>query len=117
MTKAVDEAEDEKLAMVVEVVVDGEVKTDWEVEMEREGTMEGGFVALLMREENMSTMFSLPLEPMAVANRWAMGNVIGSLSTEKGGIGSSTGKSGFDCFVPSLKNLDFLFGAAEIDER
>jgi hypothetical protein len=36
------------VAKVVEVLVDGEVRMDWEVEMEREGAMEGGFVELIM---------------------------------------------------------------------
>jgi hypothetical protein len=99
------------------VVVDGEVMMDSEVEVEGDRTVEGGFVALTMGGETASTLLSLPLVRSVVANRSAIGNGIGSLSTEGDGIGSSTRMSGLDCFVPSLKNLDFLFVVAEVDER
>lgn len=106
-----------------EVVVNDEAKENCEVEAEGEGTMEGGFAALMMENELASTLLSLPSERGVVANRCAIGNGIGSFSTaistatEGGGMGSSTRRSGLDCFVPSLKNLVFRFGAVDVDER
>lgn len=100
-----------------EVVVNGEAKENCEVEAEGEGMTEDAFVALMMDGEIASTMISLPPGRSVVANRCAMGNGIGSFSTKGGGMGSSTRRSGLDCFVPSLKNLVFRFGAADDDER
>jgi hypothetical protein len=101
-----------------EVAVDGEVRIEWDVEVEREGATEGGILELIMEEkETASILLSLSLGCNVVAKRCAIGNGIGSLSAGVGGVGSSTRISAFECFVPSLKNLDFLFGAAEVEER